>query len=129
MLCTILFEPVSAGSAGHDEVLPDQGSGAQELLLVSRQLLNDGGHPAVQHCACYIPSYDPEMLANHSTDSRAMKNSAAKLNVRWLIASFKSTLWVILLIFAHQKFTSDCWDMSCPSVHTSATLLEDSKVY
>ena len=111
MLCTILFEPVSAGSAGHDEVLPDQGSGAQELLLVSGQLLNDGGHPAVQHCARYIPSYDPEMLANHSTDSHAMKNSAAKLNERWLIASqasFKSTLWVILLIFAHQKFTSDC---------------------
>ncbi len=52
---------MSTGSAGNDEVLLDERAGAQELLLVSGQLLNDGSHPAVENSACHIPGDDSEI--------------------------------------------------------------------
>ncbi len=50
--------PVSAGSAGNDEVLFDKCAGAQEPLLVAGQLLHDGGHPAVQNRASNVSADD-----------------------------------------------------------------------
>ncbi len=52
---------MSTGSAGNDEVLLDERAGAQELLLVSGQLLNNGSHPAVENSACHIPGDDSEI--------------------------------------------------------------------
>ena len=52
---------MSTGCAGDNEVLLDERAGAQELLLVAGQLLDDGRQPAVEYGACHVAGNDSEI--------------------------------------------------------------------
>ena len=57
---------MSARGTGDDQILLDQSPGAQKLLLVARQLLHDGRHPAVQNSAGHVTTDYPTKCKNET---------------------------------------------------------------